>query len=169
MQIDLTDVLKSEEKVVEKEFPYKAEEFSCKGEVFSIIKKTPVFLKITNKGEQELEIALRIKLITLNSCGRCLEETRTEVVIDTLRKVDMKLEAVKEENYIDGYNLKVDKLVNGEILLKWPVKVLCKESCKGLCKTCGVNLNQETCVCEHTDLDPRMAKIRNIFSEFKEV
>ncbi|HAJ39913.1 MAG TPA: DNA-binding protein, partial [Lachnospiraceae bacterium] len=44
-----------------------------------------------------------------------------------------------------------------------------KEDCKGICSICGKNLNHGTCDCDHTDLDPRMAQIRDIFNKFKEV
>ena len=80
-----------------------------------------------------------------------------------------RLNALDESDFLNGYNLDVDKLVYGETLLNWPSRVLCSEDCKGLCKVCGQNLNQGTCNCDSTDLDPRMAKIRDIFSNFKEV
>ena len=89
--------------------------------------------------------------------------------------VDMKLsdeertEALDESVCLHGYNLNVDELVCGEALLVWPMKVLCREDCKGLCPVCGQNLNLKTCDCDRTDLDPRMAKIRDIFKNFKEV
>ena len=80
-----------------------------------------------------------------------------------------RLDALDESDFLNGYNLDVDKLVYGEALLNWPARVLCKENCKGLCKVCGQNLNRGTCSCDNTELDPRMAKIRDIFSNFKEV
>ena len=108
-------------------------------------------------------------------CSRCLEDVDTEFVIEFDKELDMKMDdgerqkALDEHSYIEGYNLDVDELVYGEILVNWPVKVLCKEDCKGICSVCGTNLNLSTCSCETTDLDPRMAKIRDIFSKFKEV
>jgi uncharacterized protein len=61
-------------------------------------------------------------------------------------------------------------LVYDEVLTEWPLKVLCKEDCKGICSQCGANLNHETCSCKHEErLDPRMAAISDIFSKFKEV
>jgi uncharacterized protein len=33
------------------------------------------------------------------------------------------------------------------MILSYPVKVLCKESCKGLCPGCGADLNRESCTC----------------------
>lgn len=175
MLIDLTRIAKSEEKIIQTEVPYEQEVFSSALGEFPIISKTPVSLKISNRGNQELQIAGKMLLTASIPCGRCLEEVPVEIVLDFEKNVDMKCstsektEELDEENYIDGYNLDVDKLVYGEIIVNWPMKVLCKEDCKGICSTCGVNLNLETCDCDSTDSDPRMAKIRDIFSKFKEV
>ena len=119
------------------------------------------------EGREDLEILI--------PCSRCLEEVKTSLRLKFERELDLNkaeaqaVETLDEHNYLDGYNLDVDKLVYGEIVLNWPMKVLCKEDCKGICSTCGANLNLGTCNCDSTDLDPRMAKIRDIFSKFKEV
>lgn len=39
--------------------------------------------------------------------------------------------------------------VRQEILLSYPVKLLCRQDCRGLCPGCGVNLNEEPCRCEN--------------------
>ena len=38
--------------------------------------------------------------------------------------------------------------VRQEIVLDIPVKLLCREDCKGLCIGCGVNLNVDQCQCK---------------------
>lgn len=78
-------------------------------------------------------------------------------------------EDLDETNYIIGYNLDVDTLVYNEILIGFPLKLLCDEGCKGICKNCGANLNEKTCDCDNTEYDPRMSVIRDIFNNFKEV
>jgi len=40
-------------------------------------------------------------------------------------------------------------------LLSIPMKKLCREDCKGLCYTCGKNLNDGACDCEKQQADPR--------------
>ena len=37
------------------------------------------------------------------------------------------------------------------------------------CSICGQNLNQGSCDCEDTSLDPRMSVIRDLYKNFKEV
>jgi uncharacterized protein len=39
-----------------------------------------------------------------------------------------------------------------QVLLAVPLKVICRQDCKGLCPQCGKNLNTESCSCaEPTD------------------
>ena len=77
--------------------------------------------------------------------------------------------SMEGSNYIIGTSLDVDQLIFGEILVSWPMKVLCREDCKGICKRCGANLNLSECQCPKTEPDPRMAAIQDIFNKFKEV
>ena len=78
-------------------------------------------------------------------------------------------EEMDDTDYLIGFDLDVDKLIYREILVNWPMKVLCKEDCKGICKVCGHNLNEGDCGCQRTELDPRMAAIQDVFNKFKEV
>ena len=47
-----------------------------------------------------------------------------------------------------GFHLDLDRIIYDEVLVNWPMKVLCKEDCAGICKKCGKNLNHGTCDCE---------------------
>ena len=111
--------------------------------------------------------------VTLNiPCDRCLKEVEVPFSLDFEKHVNLEAEDDKESdetNYIDGYNLDVDKLLYNEILIGWPMKVLCSEDCKGICSVCGQSLNEGTCDCEDTGLDPRMSVIRDFFKNYKEV
>lgn len=175
MLIDLTSVANNEEKIIQTEVTFEPDTFVSVLGSFPITNKSQVSLLITNKGDREVQIVGKMSLKIAIPCSRCLEDVETKLRLNFEKVVDLKLskteqiEVLNEQNYIDGYNLNVDKLVYGEILVNWPMKVLCQEDCKGLCSTCGTNLNLRTCDCDITDLDPRMAKIRDIFSKFKEV
>ena len=70
----------------------------------------------------------------------------------------------EERGFLEGYQLNVDSLISNEIITCWPMKILCKEDCKGLCSVCGQNLNEGTCDCEDTGLDPRMSVIQDILN-----
>ncbi|MBC8572366.1 YceD family protein [Jingyaoa shaoxingensis] len=175
MQVDLHDILKIDGKKMQINAELEMDQFHGTFGDYPIIRKSPVSLEIMNKGERNLQIKGSAEVVLAIPCDRCLEEVDTPIPLDFEKEVDMKLDeeeriqALDEQYFIEGYNLDVDKLVCSEILVSWPSKVLCKEDCKGLCNTCGTNLNLKTCDCEPTDLDPRMAQIQEIFSKFKEV
>ena len=130
---------------------------------------------ITNTGDRVLELE-GSGLVTVGiPCDRCLEEVRTRIPFEFKRKLDMKLtdeervNDLDESSYLTGYDLDVDRLVYLEVLMSWPLKVLCREDCKGICSQCGKNLNDGPCGCVEEPKDPRMAAISDIFSKFKEV
>lgn len=50
--------------------------------------------------------------------------------------------------------------------LSLPMKVLCKEECKGLCTVCGTDLNESTCNCSNekqADNSP-FSQLKNLFN-----
>ncbi len=51
--------------------------------------------------------------------------------------------------------------VRQTLLLSIPLKLLCKEACRGLCTECGTNLNNETCSCSHAEVDPRWEALKD--------
>ena len=73
-----------------------------------------------------------------------------------------------EQFYIDGYNLDVDQLVGSELILNMPIRVLCREDCKGISDRYGTNPGSEEGG-EEAALDPRMSVIQDIFKQMKEV
>jgi len=55
-----------------------------------------------------------------------------------------------------------------QLLLSLDTRALCRENCKGLCPTCGVDLNAEACTCEREEVDPRWAALAHIKSTINE-
>ncbi len=52
--------------------------------------------------------------------------------------------------------------VRQTILLSVPLKILCKEDCKGLCPYCGKDQNIEQCSCQDSIVDPRWEKLQGL-------
>ncbi len=173
--MNLTEVILEEGKTLHAEQPLGLEVLDFPFGSYPITKKSPLELTVTNEGEKKLLLNGAVHLEAEVPCDRCLDPVTVPLDIRFDLELDMKLsdeerhEALDESDYLHGYNLDVDKLVYGEALLAWPARVLCRDDCAGLCKVCGQNLNRKTCDCDRTDLDPRMAKIRDIFSMYKEV
>lgn len=175
MLIDLSKILSFEGQEIKLEVEIEKDVFSCELGEFGYAEKSPVSLTVIHKENQILEIRGTGSVSLLIPCSRCLELVKTVFSLDIHEEVDMKLseqeriDELDENNFIQGRELDTEKLIHNEILINWPMRVLCKEDCKGICSRCGANLNQGSCDCDTADLDPRMAVISDIFKNFKEV
>ena len=174
MIIDISKVVKSINKEVSEEVSIELTSFESRLGEFPILQKSPVVLTITNQENKRLLIQGSVDVKLAIPCGRCLEEVPTPIHFEIDKELTITDEGIVDEEmeetaYLIGFELDVDKLVYAEILVNWPMKVLCKEDCEGICKVCGANLNKGDCGCQRTELDPRMAAIQDIFSKFKEV
>jgi uncharacterized metal-binding protein YceD (DUF177 family) len=102
-------------------------------------------------------------------CDRCGEPLRKTIKghVKTLF-VNAKTGGWKEESeevrllsleaqFIDILQDAVDAL-----LLAVPIKILCRDSCKGLCLHCGKNLNNGLCSCSEEPSDSRWDALKNI-------
>lgn len=103
-------------------------------------------------------------------CVRCLESFEEEVKADfhrvfsaqeeygsgeiELRKQDLDVEP------IEGESLDLAEIAAEELSLALRAHPVCRESCRGLCPTCGANLNTEACGCPKESGDPRFAVLR---------
>lgn len=175
MLIDLSKILTHEGMQQNVEMIPEGDKFSCKLGAFLYAEKFPVMLSVVHTNNQVLKITGEGKVSIWIPCSRCLEPVLHTFSIQIEEEADMKLtdqeriEALDESSFIQDKVLDTEKLLHNEILIRWPMRVLCKEDCKGICSRCGANLNQESCGCDTADLDPRMAVISDIFKNFKEV
>lgn len=175
MILDLSSVLSEQHNTIEQTVPVETDVFRCETGSFKLVKKSDLSLCIAYAGDKKLEISGKGNVTAVIPCDRCLADVEVEIPLSFCRKVSVDLEAagtaddLDESNYIDGYNFDVEQLIYNELLVGWPTKILCSEDCKGICSVCGQNLNEGTCGCEDTGLDPRMSVIRDVFKNFKEV
>lgn len=99
-----------------------------------------------------------------HECDRCAEMLKRTLEYSFSHTM---LEAVDDENDDDiievpGCLLELDELVYSDILLALPTKYLCSEDCRGLCPECGANLNEVDCGCRSSNIDPRLAVLRDL-------
>lgn len=169
MQICLSELFNHIDEPKTFEVPVEFETVKMLKETYPITEKQPVHLVLTHLGRKKIQMNAEIQMTLEIPCARCLEPVSVPflIAVDTLLELPETPDEVKEESeepYIDGYQLDVDALVRNELFVHMPLRVLCKEDCRGICKRCGTNLNLGTCDCDATELDPRMAAILDIFS-----
>lgn len=174
MLIDISEIVSCENKEITKEVQLELNSFISKLGEFPITKKAPIDIRIANRENKRLLIQGEVDLTVSIPCSRCLEEVPTDIRFSIDKELELNGSELNDEemedtDYLIGLNLDIDKLIYGEILVNWPMKVLCKEDCEGICKVCGMNLNKGNCDCQRTELDPRMAAIQDVFNKFKEV
>jgi len=83
-----------------------------------------------------------------HTCDRCLKDFQREYQLSFDHIVVPSLSGDNDDYIVaDGECIEMNDIAVTDILLQLPVKILCKEDCKGLCMVCGCDLNQ--CTCEH--------------------
>ena len=95
-------------------------------------------------------------------CDCCGAPVTGRLTADFEERLKDDLEGCDEECFeLNGSTLDISGLINSLVWSNLPMKVLCREDCKGLCSVCGCNLNETVCNCETGFLDPRLAIIRD--------
>ena len=98
-------------------------------------------------------------------CDRCLKPTEVPVCfsVDTLIRLEDLTDPDGEPvDCVEGNTLDTDLLLEPEILTNLPMKVLCREDCKGLCPRCGKPLSEGDCGCPKKEIDPRLAVLKKL-------
>lgn len=174
MFVNLTEVLTNEDRVVTMQTETGITEVSVGGESYPVLASSPVRFVFTNTGKGRAQIEGKAELIFSAGCDRCLKPVEEKRKISFTREVwapDMAVEpsVYEEQPFMEGFQLNVEDLLISEIVTSWPMKILCKPDCKGICPICGRDLNTGMCDCDTFVPDPRMAAIKDIFEADKEV
>ncbi len=97
-------------------------------------------------------------------CHRCTEPARIDIVqdFDSFEAFE-DAEAPEGESTLlrdtdNDWELNVAALLREECLLSLPEKILCSDTCLGLCPQCGKNRNLENCVCSGLDVQSPLAR-----------
>jgi len=86
-------------------------------------------------------------------CSRCAESFLSPFSADFRLALAHQAPPVDEESseldvfYFEGSELDLKPLLHEQFVLSLPLRALCIETCKGICQTCGTNLNKGTCGC----------------------
>lgn len=112
-------------------------------------------------------LEVNIKFTFFGFCDRCASDVTKNFSFDINKIVVEKLQNENDDdNYIivENRTLDLEELVNEEVSLSLPTKILCSKDCKGLCPQCGANLNVSKCDCKK-DVDPRLETLLQLLDE----
>lgn len=102
-----------------------------------------------------LHILGEIDATARGMCDSCLEDVERPVHVDIDERLDPNADRDEdpfgEGNVLVGDRLDVADLAQQLVLSDFPMGYRCSEDCKGLCGTCGANLNAGNCACINGD------------------
>lgn len=124
-------------------------------------------VRVTRAGS-EVRLAGQLRAAVEVDCGRCLapvsfpvNETFDLFYVPPIGSDEERVLA--EEDLVVGFYqgdvIDLDDLVREQIELAIPMTRLCSDRCRGLCQTCGANLNEGPCGCGFDRVDPRWAAL----------
>lgn len=153
MQIAVEKLLKDPGGALNRVFRPKPDELVVEGIEFS---KKPIRVEIDLQNAGGVIIGkLQVACELAFECARCLERfgygmqavRQIEYVVNpTPEKLEAELDGWFVSQY-DGETVVLDEDVRQMLILAIPMKLVCKEDCRGLCPKCGANLNDGACKC----------------------
>jgi uncharacterized protein len=105
------------------------------------------------------------------NCSRCLKSYSfpLDQEFEFALTPDTRSPKTKELNpgelglsFYSGEAIDLAPLIREQVLLALPTRPLCAEDCRGLCPSCGIDLNEHSCRCVTPRGDARLAVFRDI-------
>ena len=169
MVINFSDLLSKKNRKKQISLSFELEPFEFEGEEIRAVEKVYVEgVAISENDVIVINASIKTKL-KLN-CSRCLDTFIYPIDIDIEERFTNNSEHCKDENvvFVKGDALDITEIVENSIISTLPIKRLCSKNCKGLCQSCGANLNKEACNCNNEDVDLRLAGLKALLDN-KEV
>jgi uncharacterized protein len=100
-------------------------------------------------------------------CDRCGVTTVKLYKVPIERVLVSELENNENDEIIllEDFKLDLYELCYTEVVLAMPSKHLCSEDCRGICQSCGKNLNDGPCGCATKTGDPRLAALSDLLEK----
>lgn len=178
MLLNLTELVTVDGKEMDYQVPLDMTEFVCRAGKYPVKTSEAVRIHAVHEKKRKIHLTVQYDLVLVIPCDRCLDDVDVKIAdtfdvdADLSATAEERAEALDEQIYITGNELDVDCLIQGEVLMNLPDKVLCSQECKGICRVCGTNLNRNTCshVGEES-VDLRTSKFQEFFkaNNIKEV
>lgn len=154
MKLDLTEIANN----LGKHYHYEIKEDCAGYEDLRCVEPIVGSIDFTNTGRLIVakgSLSTRVEL----DCSRCLETLTAPVNV----KIDEQLPISSLQGLLEGSEAEISEeekeplfednifdlseFIRQAVLVEVPIRPLCDEACKGLCPTCGRNMNEGPCDC----------------------
>lgn len=170
MEINVSQMRKNPGESIKIQFEEVLESLNIGKDSYIFNGPVQVDVKLTNTG-RVISAEGNIKGTVELQCSRCLERFDLEIVapFDEEYCHENDLGLIEEEgkdkdecHVYSGDKIYISADVQETVSLNLPMKPVCRESCAGICPTCGLNLNDNKCKCENEELDPRLEVLKKL-------
>ncbi len=162
MKVDLSDIIRING--ASKELDFEEEPSEMEPAEGCLLDGKLSFIGTLTNTNGILQLNGRLKAVYSSECYRCLGAVKKEMNLKINENFINSGEDEQSDMYaFEGKNLDIGKALNDNIILNLPMKQLCSNDCKGLCITCGANLNETQCNCNNHEIDSRMEGLGKYF------
>lgn len=96
-------------------------------------------------------------------CRRCLKLFTRALRVELDDVFLYPGESIDDEGYrVEGESIDLEPVVRDALMLALPLNPLCTEGCKGLCSTCGADLNEADCGHSQDPVDIRWTGLEQL-------
>ena len=119
------------------------------------------------KDHKQIVLNGSLSLQYVSPCSRCFTDVKLQINPDlNLILVPNNEDEFEFENdtvvsSYSGHTIDITDYLAEMVSVSFPVKILCNQDCKGLCLTCGVDLNEDSCACKENWISPDFAVLKN--------
>jgi uncharacterized protein len=122
-----------------------------------------------------IEIEGRVSTIAGFPCSRCLKEFALKIEEDFAVTFTRQLPEVQDEDeegaeltaddmgliLYQGEEIDLTETIQEQVVMGLPVRPLCDPQCRGLCPSCGADLNQGECGCDRGGFNIKFAALKD--------
>lgn len=142
-------------------------EIELGADVADFVRPATMSGKVVNMASY-IEFTCGIEYFYRAACSRCLKALERRMRLELKFPVAIALENENSDadEYIIPQNGKIDLhgICEENFILNLPYRELCSDDCKGLCPTCGADLNVAVCNCKKQG-DIRLQALADFFKD----
>lgn len=124
------------------------------------------------KGNRQLLLTVGISTSAMFRCDRCTEEFEQKltskyslVYMYSTGETDVAGDGDVRMITPETPTLVLTGDIRDTVMLSVPLKLLCREDCRGLCPICGADWNRQTCSCVREEADSRWDSLKKLLKD----
>ncbi|MGE5593623.1 MAG: YceD family protein [Betaproteobacteria bacterium] len=174
MRVDVSTIKDIKGATIEADLREAVGSVGAAGRELELSEPAEVHVRVTNTGHGTLLVQGEARARARATCDRCLAPFDLEIISDFERQYVKGHEGAQPSRSPGGEGrgddvreyqgdfVDIGSDVRESLSLAVPMKLVCTDECKGLCPSCGKNLNGGPCDCPVTSYDARLTALSDL-------